>query len=120
MDNTFSNQLIGATPVMVPEPFDPSCLELGDQIHMKDGDVINFLEEQKDVEIGDKFSEAQMNNIFKMLFGKKDIDTSSLSKKDCEVSFLKLTEEQQENMLQECGFTTAQIGTFLSKCVALP
>ena len=115
MDNTFSNELIGATPVMVPEPFDPSCLELGDQIHMKDGDVINFLEEQKGVEIGDKFSEAQMNNIFKMLFGKKDIDTSSLSKKDCEVSFLKLTEEQQENMLQECGFTTAQIGTFLSK-----
>ena len=38
-----SNELIGAIPVMVPDPFDPSYLELGDQIHMKDGDVINFL-----------------------------------------------------------------------------
>ena len=27
----------------LPDPFDPSYLELGDQIHMKDGDVINFL-----------------------------------------------------------------------------
>jgi hypothetical protein len=73
MDNTFSNELIGATPVMVPDPFDPSCLELGDQIHMKDGDVINFLEEYNAVELGGKLSDAQLENILEMLSDKKSL-----------------------------------------------
>ncbi len=116
MDNTFSNELIGATPVMVPEPFDPSCLELGDQIHMKDGDVINFLEDYQGVEIGGKFTEAQLDNILKMLFGKRAIDVASLSEKDFDIALINLPEDKRKAVLMEMGLSAAQIGIILERC----
>ncbi len=113
MDNTFSNELIAATPVAVPEPFDPSCLELGDDVHMKDGDIINFLEEYNAVELGGKLSDAQLENILEMLFDKKDIDVSRLSEEDFGIAFINLPEEQKRAVLLEMGYSKDQINSIL-------
>ncbi|WP_338801965.1 hypothetical protein WAA20_00130 [Butyrivibrio fibrisolvens] len=116
MDNTFSNELIAATPVAVPEPFDPSCLELGDDVHMKDGDIINFLEEYNAVELGGKLSDAQLENILERLFDKKDIDVSRLSEEDFGIAFINLPEEQKKAVLLEMGYSNDQIESILESC----
>lgn len=36
MDDTLSKELIAATPVVVPEPFNPSCLKVDDLVHIND------------------------------------------------------------------------------------
>ena len=113
MDDTFSNELIAATPTVIPEPFDPSCLDIGDQIHMKDGDIINFLEEYNAVEMGSKLSDAQLENILAMLFDKKDIDVSSLSEKDFGMAFITLPEEQKKAVLMEMGYSREQVESIL-------
>ena len=113
MDDTFSNELIAATPTVIPEPFDPSCLDIGDQIHMKDGDIINFLEEYNAVEMGSKLSDAQLENILAMLFDKKDIDVSSLSEKDFGMAFITLPEEQKKAVLMEMGYSREQVDSIL-------
>ncbi len=113
MDDTFSNELIAATPTVIPEPFDPSCLELGDEIHMKDGDIINFLEEYNSVEMGGKLSDAQLENILDMLFDKKDIDVSALSEKDFGMAFITLPEEQKKAVLMEMGYSREQVDSIL-------
>ena len=116
MDSTFSNELIAATPITVPEPFDPSCLELGDDVHMKDGDIINFLEEYNAVELGGKLSDAQLENILAMLFDKKDIDVSRFSEEDFGIAFINLPEEQKKAVLLEMGYSNDQIESILESC----
>ena len=113
LDQTFSKELIAAVPVTALTPFNPSCLLGGDTIHMEDGDIINFLEAHSYIDIGGKLSDAQLKNILEMLFDKKDIDVSGLSKEDFEVAFLNLPEEKQKAILLEMGLTRRQIDSIL-------
>ena len=86
---------------------------------MKDGDIINFLEAHNVVDIGCKLSNAQIENILKMLFDKKDIDVSVLSERDLEIAFLKLPEENQRAVLMEMGLTRQQISTIMAEIADL-
>ncbi len=80
---------------------------------MQGGDIINTLESHNFIDIGGKLSDAQLENILAMLFDKKDIDVSALSREDFEVAFLNLPEEKQKAILMEMGLTTRQIDSIL-------
>ncbi|SHH94887.1 hypothetical protein SAMN02745229_01294 [Butyrivibrio fibrisolvens DSM 3071] len=113
LDQTFAKELLASTPDTVPTPFDPSILLTDDIVHMNDGDIINFLEAHDLIDIGGKLSDAQLENILAMLFDKKDVDVSGLSKEDFEVAFLNLPEEKQKAILLEMGLSRSQIDSIL-------
>lgn len=113
LDDTLAKELIAAVPETIQKAFDPSCLLGGDAIHMKGEDIIDTLEAHNSIDIGGKLSDAQLENILAMLFDKKDIDVSGLSREDFEVAFLNLPEEKQKAILQEMGFTRRQIDSIL-------
>lgn len=79
MDNDLSKELIDATPTIVPVPFDPSCLLQTDSVHMNDGDVINFLEEYKKVQLSNNLSMAKDPSAINALFTKPYSKASNLS-----------------------------------------
>lgn len=115
LDQTFSQELLAAIPEKAPVPFDPSVLLSGDHVHMKDGDIINFLETHGVIDLGGRLSDAQLEIILKTLFDKKDIDVSALSERDLEIAFLNISEEKQRTVLIELGLTRQQINTIMAE-----
>ena len=71
LDQTFASELLAATPDTVPTPFDPSILFAGESVHMKDGDIVNFLENHDIAKLGEILTDTQMSNIMEILFDKK-------------------------------------------------
>ncbi len=114
LDRTLENELLNATPAFVPEPFDPASIDLGELVHMGDGDIVNFLEEHDSVDISDIFEVSKIESILEKLFGKKNIDISKLSEEDFEIAFLKLSEADQRKVLLGLGLSKTQIDSILA------
>lgn len=114
LDQTLASELLAATPDTVLTPFDPSILFGGESVHMKDGDIVNFLEKYNIAELVEKLTDTQISNILAILFDKKDVNTAELSERDYEVAFLKLPEDKKIAILLEMGFTRDQIGSILA------
>jgi hypothetical protein len=113
LDQTFASELLAATPDTVPTPFDPSILFGGESVHMKDGDIVNFLEKYNIAELVEILTDTQISNILAILFDKKDVNTAELSERDYEVAFLKLPEDKKIAILMEMGLTRDQIGSII-------
>lgn len=114
LDRTLEKELLNATPVFVPEPFDPACLEVGEFMHMKNSDIVDSLEKHADIDIIDSFKVDNIKNILELLFGKKNFDISTLTDKDIEIAFFKLSEEKQKEVLIKMGFSKGQISSLVS------
>ncbi len=114
LDQTLASELLAATPDAVPTPFDPSILFGGESVHMKDGDIVNFLEKYNIADLGERLTSTQISNILAILFDKKDVNTAELSERDYEVAFLKLPEDKKIAILLEMGLTRDQIGSILA------
>lgn len=114
LDRTLENKLLNATPLSVPQPFDPACIEFGEYIHFRNGDIVNSLEDHNHADISYSFEVSEVERILEMLFDKKNLDISDLSEKDFEIAFLKLSKEKQRAMLHGMGLSNAQIDSILA------
>ena len=114
MDETLARELMEAIPSAVPGPFDPFCLHNGKTIKMGGGDIVEFIEALKAIELGGKFGIKEIQAILKILFGKEKVDISDLTEAELELAFIKLTKDQQKAILLEMGLTAAQIAAILA------
>ena len=114
MDDTLATELMEAIPSAVPVPFDPFCLHNGKTIKMGGGDIVEFIEALKAIELGGKFGIKEIQAILKILFGKEKVDISDLTETELVMAFIKLTKEQQKAILLEMGLTAAQIAAILA------
>ena len=114
LDRTLENKLLNATPLSVSQPFDPACIELGEYIHFRKGDIVNSLENHNHVDISHSLEVSEVERILEMLFNKENLDISDLSEKDFEIAFLKLSKEKQRAMLHDMGLSNAQIDSILA------
>ena len=114
LDRALENKLLNATPLSVSQPFDPACIEFGEYIHFRKGDIVNSLEDHNHVDISYSFEVSEVERILEMLFDKENLDISGLSKKDFEIAFLKLSKEKQRAMLHDMGLSNAQIDSILA------
>ncbi len=79
MDNDLARELLDATPSMVPNPFDPSCLLQADSVHMKDGDVINFLDASKSIQVSNTLSMSQDPSAINTVYKKSNYTATNLT-----------------------------------------
>lgn len=114
LDRALENKLLNATPLSVSQPFDPACIEFGEYIHFRKGDIVNSLEDHNHVDISYSFEVSEVERILEMLFDKGNLDISGLSEKDFEIAFLKLSKEKQRAMLHDMGLSNAQIDSILA------
>ncbi len=114
LDGTLENKLLNVTPSSVSQPFDPACIEFGEYIHFRKGDIVNSLEDHNHADISYSFEVSEVERILEMLFDKKNLNISGLSEKDFEIAFLKLSKEKQRAMRHGMGLSNAQIDSILA------
>lgn len=105
MDIELSKELLAAIPESVPSPFNPSCLGLGEIVHMNDVDIIDTLEDNNLADVIEEISPAQIETILTTLFSNKDIDLSNMSEQDLEVALLKMPEDKIKEVLVEMNLS---------------
>ncbi len=76
MDKTLARELMDAIPSIRVTPFDPSTLITNDIIHMKDGDIINWLEAHKKINIAGDLGGAHEQSNIKIYSEKQKPDLS--------------------------------------------
>lgn len=115
LDTTLSKELIDAIPTTAPKPFDPSVLMSGDLVHMNGGDIINSLEEHSRIDLGDKYITEHIQNILEILFGKNDVDLSTLTKENLEIAFVHLVDDQKAELLNAMGLSSDYVDQWRQK-----
>ena len=114
MDRAFSSQMLQATPDIVPEPFDTACLQGYVFNHFKKLDIVDYVGNYETGDLGDSAGTLQIQDIFKMLFDRSEIDINSLSDEDIEIAFLKLSKEEQRAMLLGMGISRTEIDSIMA------
>ncbi len=119
LDREFSKDLIAALPESSSTPFDPSCLGLGEVVHMNNGDITDTLEDYSIEDVLEELSPAQIETILSILFDNKNNDLSDMSEHELKVALLKVPEDKFNAVLVEMNLSIGRKGAISSICAGI-